>query len=36
MFEFQAESLYLHKMYSQGCRGSHYTPIFASGSNAGA
>ncbi|KAI3437610.1 hypothetical protein D9Q98_000062 [Chlorella vulgaris] len=34
MFEFQAESLYLHKMYSQGCRGSHYTPIFASGSNA--
>ena len=31
----QAESLYLHSIYSEGgCRGPHYTPIFASGANA--
>jgi hypothetical protein len=36
MWEYQAESLYLHTIYSQGgCRGPHYTPIFASGPNAG-
>lgn len=35
MWEFQAESLYLHHIYSTGgCRGPHYTPIFASGPNA--
>lgn len=36
MWEYQAESLYLHTIYSEGgCRGPHYTPIFASGPNAG-
>lgn len=35
MWEFQAESLYLHHIYSLGgCRGSHYTSILASGPNA--
>ena len=37
MFEYQAESLYLHTIYGGGsCRGPHYTPILASGPNAGA
>lgn len=36
MWEFQAESLYLHSLYAGGgCRLPHYTPIFASGPNAG-
>lgn len=35
MWEFQAESLYLHSLYAGGgCRLPHYTPIFASGPNA--
>ncbi|EFN56075.1 hypothetical protein CHLNCDRAFT_31053 [Chlorella variabilis] len=35
VWEFQGESLYLHTLYSRGgCRGAHYTPIFASGPNA--
>lgn len=36
-YEFQAESLYLHTIYAgAGCRTPHYTPILASGPNAGA
>ena len=36
MYEYEAESLYLHRIYGGGsCRGPHYTPIFASGPNAG-